>query len=310
MGNPVYKGTWAYGRTRNIASDEGNRIFAQPADTWIEVPVPPLVDADLWDRAQAAKRERYSGAKRNTKALYLLQHLLRCTECGRKFRAHARWRTHATRKGQRVTYDLKVPLRYYSCTGSVHRLRCREKPTIRAERLERRVWDEVKGVLQQPSVIIAGIEALGEGGGESLAEEQGQVERDLREVQREDERLVRRYVAGKIAEEMLDLQRKFITERMEHLRAKVKDYKTRAATESSRAQVVESVQAWAEKVGKGLDALSAEEQRGVLQEVVDEITVDRENNLFITIAIPLEQDEQQIAPQESRVGVEGGAPPS
>ena len=50
-----------------------------------------------WDRAQAAKRARYSGAKRNTKIVYLLQHLLRCTECGRKFRALSRWRTHATR---------------------------------------------------------------------------------------------------------------------------------------------------------------------------------------------------------------------
>ena len=93
LGNPVYKGTWAYGRTKNIATDEGNRLFAQPADTWIEVPVPLLVDEDTWDRAQAAKRARYSAAKRNTNVLYLLQHLLRCTECGRKFRAVSRWRT-------------------------------------------------------------------------------------------------------------------------------------------------------------------------------------------------------------------------
>ena len=297
LGNPAYKGTWAFGRMRNIASDEGNRVFAQPSDTWIEVPVPPLVDAEKWDRAQAAKRARYSGAKRNTKVLYLLQHLLRCTECGRKFRAHARWRTHATRNGQRVTYDLKVPPRYYACTGTVLRLRCREKPTIRAEKLEQRVWNEIKGVLQEPSVIIAGIEALGEQGGESLAEEQARAERDLREVQLEEERLVRLYVTGKLTEEMLDHQRKYITERMEHLRAKVEDYKARAATEFTREQVAESVQAWAYRVGEGLDALSAEEQRRVLVDVVDEITVDHDNNLVITI--PLEQD-GPIASQVSR----------
>ena len=264
--------------------------------------MPPLVDADTWDRAQAAKRARYSGAKRNTKALYLLQHLLRCSECGRKFRAHARWRTHATRHGQRVNYDLKVPLRYYACTGTVLRLRCREKPTIRAEKLEQRVWNEIKGVLQEPSVIIAGIEALGEQGGESLAQEQARAERDLREVQMEEERLVRQYVTGKLTEEMLDHQRKFIMERMEHPRAKVEDYKARAATEFTRKQVTESVQAWAERVGEGLDALSAEEQRTVLVDVVDEITVDHDNNLVITIAIPLEQD----GPIASQVSREGG----
>ena len=292
LGNPVYKGTWAYGRTRNIATDEGNRVFAQPADTWIQVPVPSLVDEETWERAQTAKRARYSAAKRNTTVVYLLQHLLRCAECGRKFRAHSRWRTHATRGGQRVTYDLTVPLRYYSCTGSALRLRCREKPTIKAERLEGRVWDEVKAVLQLPGVIIAGIAALGEHGGESLAEEQAKVERDLREVQIEEERLVRLYVSSKITEKMLDLQRKFITERMEHLRAKVEDYRTSAAMEVTKEQMAESVQAWAETVAQGLDTLSAEEQRGVLREVVDEITVDRDNNLVITIAIPLEQGEQ------------------
>ena len=162
-----------------------------------------------------------------------------------------------------------MPLRYYACTGTVLRLRCREKPTIRAEKLEQRVWNEIKGVLQEPSVIIAGIEALGEQGGESLAQEQARAERDLREVQLEEERLVRLYVTGKITEEMLDHQRKFITERMEHLRAKVEDYKARAATEFTREQVAESVQAWAYRVGEGLDALWAEEQRRVLVDVVE-----------------------------------------
>ena len=300
LGNSAYKGVWAYGRTRNIATDEGTRVFAQPADTWIGVPVQALVDEETWDRAQATKRARHSTAKRNTKVLYLLQNLLRCTECGRKFRAYSRWRTHIIRGGQRITYDLTAPLRYYSCTGSVHRLRCRAKPSIKAERLERRVWQEVAKVLQEPSVIIAGIEALGEHGGESLAEEQAQAERDLRAVQMEEERLVRLYVAGKITEEMLDLQRKFINERLEHLRARVDDYRARAATEVTREQLANSVQAWAESVGAGLDALTEEEKRAVLQDVVDEITVDGENNLVITIAIPIEQDEQQITTQESR----------
>ena len=87
---------------------------------------------------------------------------------------------------------------------------------------------------------------------------------------------------------------------MEHLHAKVEEYRTRAATEVTREEMAESVQAWAETIARGLDALSAEEQRGVLREVVDEITVDRDYNLVITIAIPLEQDEQQVASQESR----------
>ena len=60
------------------------------------------------------------------------------------------------------------------------------------------------------------------------------------------------------------------------------------------------IEAWAERVGGSPDALTPEEQRTVLQEVVNEIAVDRENNLVITIAIPVEQDETQVASQESR----------
>ena len=299
LGNPVYTGTWSYGRTRNIATDEGTRVFAQPSESWIDVPVPPVVDAETFARAQAAKRARLSRAKRNTKVTYLLQHLLRCAECGRTFRAASRWHRNAVRHGQRIPYDLKNPLRYYSCTGSKLRLRCREKPSIRAERLEERVWEEVKQVLQEPGVIIAGIEAVGEGDSASLAEEQARAERDLREVQQEEERLVRLYVAGKIGEEMLDLQRKFVTERLEHLRARVEDYRARVATKVTREQLADSVHAWTERVGAGLDALTEEEKRDVLQDLVDEITVDGENNLVITVAIPIDSEES-IAPPVSR----------
>ena len=154
-------------------------------------------------------------------------------------------------------------------------------------------------MLQEPSVIVAGIEAVGQGDNKSLVEEQARAERDLREVQQEEERLVRLYVAGKISEDMLDLQRKFVTERLEHLRARVEDYRTRAATEVTREQLADSVQAWTEQVGVGLDALTVEEKREVLQDVVDEITVDGENNIVITIAIPFD-GEEHITPAVSR----------
>ena len=198
-----------------------------------------------------------------------------------------------------MAYDLKAPLRYYACTGSVLRLRCREKPTIKAERLNSVCGTRSRrsGGAQRHRCRHRG---LGEGAGASLAEEQTKVERDLREVQLEEQRLVRLFVTGKVSEEMLDLQRKFITERMEHLHAKAEEYRSRVATEVTREEMAESVQAWAETIAHGLDTLSAEEQRGVLREVVDEITVDRDNNLVITVAIPVEQEEQQVASQESR----------
>ena len=57
-------------------------MYRQPEDAWTGIPFPPLVDEQTWDRAQVIKKQRTSLSKRNTKIFYLLQHLLRCAECG------------------------------------------------------------------------------------------------------------------------------------------------------------------------------------------------------------------------------------
>ena len=82
LSNEVYKGTWWYGRARYISTESGVQVHEQPEDNWIGVPFPPIVDEETWERARVLRRKRYTKAKRNTKVFYLLQHLLRCTECG------------------------------------------------------------------------------------------------------------------------------------------------------------------------------------------------------------------------------------
>ena len=105
------------------------------------------------------------------------------------------------------------------------RLRCREKPYIRAEQLEEPIWSEVKRVLQNPDLIVAGIATLDSQEGGGMEAEIAQAERDLRSIQMEEDRAIRLFVSGKIAEAQLDLQHKFITERLESARAKLDDYR-------------------------------------------------------------------------------------
>ena len=137
----LHTGTWVYGRYRHVSTEDGMKVYDQPKDTWIEIPVPQVVDDETWKRAQKLKKQRGSKAKRNTKVVYLLQHLLKCGECGRNFHARASWTTTSVRKGKAYTYDLTTPRRYYMCNGMQSmRLRCREKPYIRAEQLEEPIW--------------------------------------------------------------------------------------------------------------------------------------------------------------------------
>ena len=288
IGNETYKGVWSYGQKRKVSTEDGLKVYDQPRDTWIGVPIPPLVDEETWDKAQKLKQERRIKSKRNTKVFYLLQHLLRCTECGLMFGARSNWYTSNRRNGKIYRYDAPAPRRYYHCYGINHRLRCREKPYIRAERIEGRIWGEVRNVLQNPALIVSGIEALNNQDGGGLSEEVTKTERELRNVQMEEDRAIRLFVSGKITEKQLDLQRKFITERLESVRAKLDDLRAREASGAEKRELMETVLAWARNAGEGMDELNPEQRREFLQMVVDEVLVDSDNNLEIALAIPLD----------------------
>ena len=81
------------------------------------------------------------------------------------------------------------------------RLGCRERPYIRAERLEEPIWSEVKRVIQNPDLIVAGIDTLDTQEGSGLEEEVAQAERDLRSIQMEGEP---RHQAVRIGEDHRD----------------------------------------------------------------------------------------------------------
>ena len=291
LGNATYTGSWVYGKYRHVSTEDGMKVYDQPKDTWIEIPVPQVIDDKTWERAQKLKKQRSIKAKRNTKVLYLLQHLLKCGECGRNFHTRASWTTTSVRNGKAYTYELTTPRRYYMCNGTQSlRLRCRERPYIRAEQLEEPIWSEVKRILQNPDLIVAGIATLDSQEGSGLEDEIAQAERDLRSIQMEEDRAIRLFVSGKITEAQLDLQRRFITERLESARAKLDDYRAREASGTEKRRLMEEVLAWAREFGQGLDELTSEERHDYLQMLVEQVIIDRDNNVDITLAIPIDDD--------------------
>ena len=288
LGNQVYKsGAWWYGKHRHIETETGRKVHNQPEDTWISIPFPPLVDETTWDRAQEAKTLRTNRAKRNTKVFYMLQHLVRCTECGMLFGGRARRQTTLRRGDKVYQYDIEPPHRYYRCYGNKKGPHdCREHSFIRAELLEDLVWSEVKRVVQEPEVIMAGIEALQSADDEQLDGRAAQAEGDLRNVQLEEDRLISLFVAGKISEAQLDRQRKFITGRVEGLRAKLNEYRLRHDQVVEAEDLQQKVASWAETVQESLEALTPEERREVLLLVLDQVTIDGEDRVGIILSIP------------------------
>ena len=300
LSNETYKGTWWYGKARYVSTEEGIQVYEQPEEEWIAVPFPPLVDEDTWERARVLRRQRWTRAKRNTKVFYLLQHMMRCSECGFLMGGSANTKKEVKRNGKLYKYELDPPRRYYRCYGYQQmRLQCRAKPMIRAERLESLVWGQVKNALENPGLIVAGIEALKaqeDGGG--LAEEIALAERDLQKVQMEEDRAIRLYVSGKITEDQLDRQRRFITERLETLRARLDEYRSQQTALAEKRILMANIVTWAEMMGDRLDDLSDDGRREVLELLLDGVTIDRGNNVEITLAVPTE-DVVSIEPSAS-----------
>ena len=289
LGNATYTGTWVYGKSRHMSTEDGMKVYDQPRDTWIEILIPQLIDDETWERAQKVKKQRSRRAKRNTKVVYLLQHLLRCGECGRNFHARSTWKTTSVRNGKKYRYDLPTPRRYYMCNGMQSlRLPCRERPYIRAEQLEEPIWSEVKRVIQNPNLIVDGIIPLDSQETGGLEEQIALAERDLRTTQTREERAITLFVSGKITEAQLDNQRKFITERLENVRAKLDDYRAWAASDAEKIRLTEAVFAWARKVSQGLDESTPEQRKEFLQMVVEEVIIDKNDNVDITLAIPVD----------------------
>ena len=289
LGREVYKGTWHYGKARWVVTEAGERVYPQPEDRWIQVPFPPLVEEETWDRAQAIKNQRRQKSNRNTKIFYLLQHLVRCAECGMLFACRSSTHTYFRRKGNVRKQARGTPQRHYHCYGMLREhMGCRKPAMIRAEQLEELVWNQVKGMVQNPELIVAGIESLDAQEDGGLAEQAVRAERDLHRIQVEEERAIRLYVSGKITENQLDQQRRFITERLEAARATLNDLRARESMASDKRTLIQNLVQWAGKFGRGLDDLPQEKRRDVLRLIVDQVLIDRDNNVSITLGIPTE----------------------
>ena len=161
--NPAYAGRACFGKTMRTEATAGqNRtariagrstprcytVAERPREEWLEIPVPALLDADTWERAQRRLADNKRYAARNSSDPSLLHGICACGSCG-----YAYYRT-STRTTNKKIY-------YYRCLGSddyryEHGRVCANKP-VRADYLDTVVWDHISDLLADPALIRAEI---------------------------------------------------------------------------------------------------------------------------------------------------------
>ena len=62
---------------------------------------------------------------------------------------------------------------------------------------------------------------------------------------------------------------------------------------------MEEVLTWVREFGQGLDELTPEERHDYLQMIVEQVIIDRDNNVDITLAIPIDDNSPEPGSPET-----------
>lgn len=226
LADPIYAGTayanrYTYvpaakprrtGAKRSPRTGEATCRRLKPREQWIAIPVPALVDADTWDRAQAQlARNAALSFRNNAKHGYLLRCLLTCEACG--LAMYGITRAATTRLPQR---------QYYECHGKDCILSARTSVcpsrAVKAETIERAVWEHVAGLLAEPARLLAQFDRFAAAEDDSprdLAAEQ-RLRSRLERITRADHRLLDAYQAEAVSlAELTERRRQLAKERQD-----------------------------------------------------------------------------------------------
>ena len=156
---PLYKGEF-YANQNKFEKrwNPGKQKFTlhqvkKPRDEWILVPVPAIVEPELWEAAQEVLKVNRRKATRNANHKWLLTGFLRCAKCGYRLSSSS-----SGRKG----YGRGRVLAYY-CVSRNQPKSIRDQigcdtPTVRADELEPAVWQAITEVIYNPELVIEGLE--------------------------------------------------------------------------------------------------------------------------------------------------------
>jgi site-specific DNA recombinase len=254
----------------------------KPKAEWTELPgvTPAIIDNDLFTAAQAQLERNKVKASRNTKQPYLLSGHILCQRCNRRFWGfvkRVKW------SGQR---HIK---RYYRCAGNlqmVSPIRCGNR-NLQADKIENMVWLEVEGLLSNPQLVLEEIQRkmaeIGQDG--LLKEELNQVEKRLRSMNKEQERLLQWALKGFPEEQIIKENEKINQARIQLEGRKVELERKIEATEQVEFDV-QGIERFCELARRNLSNFTYADKRLALEALQIRVLVDGDV-VSMTGAIPI-----------------------
>ncbi len=278
---PAYRGTALYGRHQRDYSGVGlprrsgggrlqyPRKKPRPADEWITIPVPALVDESIWQQAQDKRVMNAQRATRNSRRTYLLRSLLVCGICQSLLRGRT--------QGDRI---------YYTCPhGGKNRAPNipRHTCSIRGDVVEPQVWQALAHLLDQPHLIRDAWEAHRQ----SQSQPASQVTRWQKrqeQLQKQRQRLLNAYQV-----DLLSLDE--LIQRQNPIDLELRELDTRLAAVDYATATDISLEHFSAQIERALQSTDLKTQQEVIQLLIERIIVT-ENELIIEHIVPVIDNSQ------------------
>ena len=275
--NPAYAGQAIYGRRQCVAwqpplhPPRGHgglprrpyRQVPAPADRYISIAVPAIVDEDLFaSAAERLEENRRRNRERLTGVQYLLRGLLVCQTCGYGFTGHHH-------RGQ---------WRYYRCCGTDRsrfhgEVRC-DARLVAVEPLDEAIWAEVCRLLENPALVVEEYQRRLD----AIEAHPRQLERDtlarqLAKARRAIGRLIDSYAEGLIEKSEFEPRIADLRRRAARLEADIRDQQAAEEQVRSLQRVIGNLELFATMVHDRLAGADFSTKRDIICTLVKRIEV-------------------------------------
>jgi site-specific DNA recombinase len=284
--NPAYQGTAAFGKTRQgplrprLRAQRNRPVQPRravstndvPSEEWITIPVPALVEPEVFAAVQEQLQENKRHARQSSRgALYLLQGILQCQHCGYAF--YGKRLSPSARKGQPRAYA------YYRCLGTdAYRFggeRICQNTQVRTDLLDLAVWQEVCTLLAHPERLAEEYRRRLQPEARAKRTPLATVEAQISKLRQGVARLIDSYAESLIDKSEFEPRITRLRQRLAHLEEQRQALADEAALHGELQLIIGRLEDFAAKVHGGLEHTDWASQRDLIRTLVKRVEVAR-----------------------------------
>jgi len=311
--NPAYMGTAAFGKTRQgplrprLRAQRGRPLQPRrasspvevPREQWMMIPVPAIVEAEVFAAVQEQLRENQRHARQYRRgAKYLLQGLVSCQGCGYAY--YGKGISHKAAKGQARDYA------YYRCLGTdAYRFggaRVCRNTQVRTDLLDLAVWREVRELLEHPDRLAEEYRRRLHPHARARHHDLTTVEGQLGKLRQGLARLIDSYAEGLIEKREFEPRITHLRQRVTKLEEQAHQLANEAALHAELQLIIGRLEDFAARVRDGLEDADWTSRREMIRALVKRVEVahDQVNVVFRVDQHPGDLDPEKKSLQYCR----------